>query len=1131
MTTINSRSALLARLHAVLTRQRLVLFLAGLVTTTAAALTVWIVLSLLANIMVLPVWLKITLLFGSVATASFFFARFALRHLFGGTIDQVALALEEKHPDIKGRLLAAVQFARMSDRAAYSSELIEQTELQAIDRAGLLNLNEVISFHPVLRTGRLLAIATAVGLALLVLFPGFFSYSFEVYSNPATEIAPPLAYTVTPFPGSTEWIKYKDVTIGAAIVGQRMPEKATLYYRLAGGSWQQNDFELKGLHRSAIVAGDSLAVGVTLRQINKSFDYYVVAGRVKTEVQKVDVVDRPRVNDIALSLFYPDYTGLAPQTIAENNGSFSAVTGTRVNLKIEANLPVEQAELIFADSSRVPLTVQGKKAEGSLVVDKSRSYHIRLRDHLNETNPDPIEYYITAVPDEYPTIDVLRPGFDANLTDEMVLPLKLHIADDYGFSSLVMKFAVSSQGRTSEEHVGVLRYSDRIKTEGDVELNWDMDQLNLFPGDYVTYYFEVADNDRISGPKVTKSRSYLARLPSLEELIADTEKESGERINQTEQLMQSGKELVERLKSAVRKMDSQSREAQKADWQQQKELESIANQNADMMENIQKLAQKMDSSLNKLQESSLMSREIMEKLAQIQKLFEEVATPEMKEAQRKLMDALKSMDQQKLQQAMKEFQLSQQELMQRLERTLALLKRMQVEQKMEAMVRQAEQMLQRQEQNNSATDSARANQLPQLAPKEDAVAQTMQDLKKANDELQQMLQEAKLEQEQSAQKFSEAVKKSDAEQNMRKMSGALQQQQKSGAQNEGQEAAAKIREMLGEMQNQQMAFKGGDQEKLKQAMRRAIDDANYLSKSQEELLKEAAALSPQTATMNDLAEKQQELSSSCSGLRNTIGELGKQSPFVAAELTSMLNQATQSMDEAMKDFSQSQCANGVRQQRDAMAQLNSASIRLMESLEQQSQCNKGGNCNKNVSQIEGMCNKQNMLNQQTQKQCNNPQPGRESMQRLAGEQGAIRKSLEELAQEFGESRQVLGRLDDIAKEMKKVEEDLGNGKVGEETTARQLHIYSRMLEASRSLQRKDFTEQRKATTATGQPVYIPPDLPNDLLNDRAHFEDRLRQFLGSDYPAQYEEQIKAYFRALLQIEAPANGSPEGTPAR
>jgi hypothetical protein len=82
-----------------------------------------------------------------------------------------------------------------------------------------------------------------------------------------------------------------------------------------------------------------------------------------------------------------------------------------------------------------------------------------------------------------------------------------------------------------------------------------------------------------------------------------------------------------------------------------------------------------------------------------------------------------------------------------------------------------------------------------------------------------------------------------------------------------------------------------------------------------------------------------------------------------------------------------------------------------------------------------------------------------------------------------------------------------------------------MLEASRSLQRRDFTEQRKANTATQTATFIPPGLSSDILNDRVNLEDRLRQYLGDGYPKQYEEQIKAYFKALLQIQSQSTGAP------
>jgi len=1141
MKKINSRLVLFRRLKSVLLKQRVVLFLAGLLATTSVVILTSVGLSFLANVIILPVWLKVALLLLSGILSLFFFTRFAMARLFDGNVETVAVRLESKYPDLKGRLIAAIQFARMQATPGYSAELMALTEKQALQKAGLVNFNEVLTFHPLLKTGRLFLLAGALAAVLVMAMPGLFSYSYEVYSHPTTEIAPPLGYKVVPTPGSTEWVKYRDIEIGAAIFGDRLPKKATIYHRLVGGSWQRSEADLRTKKSFLTDSGDSVTVGITLRQISRSFDYYVEAGRVKTEVQKIDVVDRPRVIGIKLSIFYPDYTELPPTVIDENNGSFSALVGSRVNMEVETNLPVQQAELVFADTSRTPLKIVGKSAEtslllqSSLLVEKSRSYHIRLVDHLGEQNPDPIEYYITAVPDEYPSIDVLRPGYNVNLNDEMVLPLMVRIFDDFGFTSLVLKYSVVSRGRQSEENVAVLHFSDRIKTEGDVEFNWDMDQLNLYPGDYVVYYFEVADNDKISGPKLTRSRQYIARLPSLDELIAEVEAESSQRITRTEQLYRQGKELAQRLKNVARKIKAQSKEAQKAEWQHQKELESIADKNMELVDKIEEMARQMENSVDKLAENSLMSREIMEKLAQIQKLFEEVATPEMKEAQRRLMEALKNMDPAELQKAMNDFEMSQEELLKRLERTLALLKKMQLEQKMEAMVRKAEQLVEGQQEMNEKTQSSPKEGLPPLAEPEDELRSSLEDLKKETEELAELAKEASMETSPEVQTFRDAIEKTDADQNMGNMSQALSDKQKSEAGKQGKTALSKLSEMLDQMQQQLLALKGGQEDEIQKAMRMAIDDANYLSHKQEDLLQRAAAVDPRSVVLREMAATQQDLASSCSGLKNRITELGKQSPFIAAELQKLVTDAISNMEQAMEGFDCKQGAPAIRNQREAMVNLNRAAIRMMESLDQQKQCNKGGNCDKSLSKLQSLCNKQNQLNQKT-KQCNNPSnqcdnpslnPNgvpkfRQELQRLAGEQGSIRKSLEELNAEFGNSRQILGRLDDIAKEMKGVEEDLADGEIGEETAQRQLRIYSRMLQAARSLQRKDFSEQRRATTAEEQPYFVPPALPTDIFSDRVNLEDRLRRFLGDNYPPQYEEQIKAYFKALLQAESALN---------
>jgi hypothetical protein len=644
----------------------------------------------------------------------------------------------------------------------------------------------------------------------------------------------------------------------------------------------------------------------------------------------------------------------------------------------------------------------------------------------------------------------------------------------------------------------------------------------------------VADNDVISGPKLSKSRQYIARLPSLEEMIAQTEQDSEQRVLETESLIKTGQELARRLKQAVRKMESESRQSPKADWQQQKELESIAEKNLELLDKVEGLAERMESSLEQMRERSLMSREIMEKLAEIQKLFEEVATPEMREAQRELMEALQNMDRQQLEEALKDFEMSQEELLERMERTLALLKRMQVEQKMEAMIREAEQLIEDQEQMNELTESTKADQLPQYSESEDQIKESLGKLKQEVPKLKDLLKEAGMEESQEAQKFAEAVESTDADRNMAQMSSSMQKLQKGEALEEGEQALSKLFDMLSEMQEQQMAMKGGDSDKIKEAMRRAIDDANYLSKDQEKLYERTADIGPRSIVIRDLAIVQQDLRSACSGLEKSIAELSTASPFIAAELNMLMDRAERSMETAVEQLDIKRGPLALQEQREAMVTLNKVSLRLMESLDRQNQCDNAKNCDQGLAKLESLCNKQSQLNMSTRKQCNNPslspeakQRMRASLGRLAGEQSTIRKSLEELDREFGNSRQIMGRLDGIVSEMRKVEEELTGGEVGRQTTERQLQIYSRMLEATRSLQRKDFSERRQATTATEDVYQVPPALSSEVLNDQTEIEDLLRQFLDDEYPAQYEEQVKAYFRALLQLRYQAQPRDQG----
>jgi tetratricopeptide (TPR) repeat protein len=1035
-------------------------------------------------------------------------------------IIKAALEVEKNHPDLKGRLVAALQFRHYDlTRTNFSKALVDMTGRQALGMTSGINFNEIVSGYPLwtkLRSGAIVA-----GLAVIIglLIPGIFSKAIEVYSQPTAVVAPPPGFSVVVSPGDAERVKYSDVAIGGALIGGGFADEAEIYYRFAEGRWQSERQSLLKREIYATEMGDSLPFVLTLKQVRRSFDYYIVAGEVRTETYSIDIVERPRVTSMKVTITSPSYTRLEPLTLDENTGSFAALVGSRAALEINANRDIDEAYLITDDSSRIRIDFAGQNGFADLSIAEDFSYHIRLFDREGEQNPDPIEYMVTAVPDEYPIIDVVYPGFDLNLDETMVIPFSLYISDDFGFSSLVLKYQVVSGGRKGTENIAVINFSEKIETEGEVSFNWNVEPFNLLPSDYVLYHFELADNDRVSGPKITGTRVYAARLPSIDEIVMQTETDQEGRVFEAEKILREQREAAEKL----RQLAEQIRAADNVDWQQKKDLENLVDQQELTAEKLEEMARQMEESIKEMDNNNLLSEQILEKLMELQKLFHEVATPEMKEAMKKLAEALKNMDQQELEEAMKDFQMSQDEMLDRLQRSVELLKRMQVQQKMSAMLKMIEEALLEQNRVNVDTEeSLDKESSSRLSAREQQLQKQMDALKKEAEKLEELLKEPPYNESDGHKRFAEAVKENQAKSDMGQMEQSLDKLEQDEALDHGQDASEKLGSMLSELQELMAKLASDEGDRLAKEIRKAIDDTNYLSEKQEEIHGACESNNFMVPSIGEAAAQQEILRESVEGLMERIRSLANESPFLAAEIRTFLEQSMEKMSGACQNLGNGSKRGALEPQRDAMFNLNRASIKLLDGLENQKQCNKGGSCNKPGMKMQSMCQKQSQINQETKGQC--PNPGqqlssgqRAALKRLAGEQGTVHKSLQEMQAEFGDRREILGRLDALAEEAKAIEEMLEEGQVGGDLQDRQLRIYSRMLDVQKSINRRDYSRERRAVTAEDIFRMSPGPLDDDGSLKTETLQDRLNRYLREGYPRQYEQQIKAYFKAISNM--------------
>jgi small-conductance mechanosensitive channel len=136
------------------------------------------------------------------------------------------------------------------------------------------------------------------------------------------------------------------------------------------------------------------------------------------------------------------------------------------------------------------------------------------------------------------------------------------------------------------------------------------------------------------------------------------------------------------------------------------------------------------------------------------------------------------------------------------------------------------------------------------------------------------------------------------------------------------------------------------------------------------------------------------------------------------------------------------------------------------------------------------------------------------MRRLSEEQRRIREQVEQIAREDQQKKELLGRLDQTQREMKEVEEALGSGQSMGDLEEKQTRILSRLLDSSRSVNRRDFEPQRES--APGQDIVraSPGELPAELLRENDRLRLDLLKAEADRYPTRYRAYVEAYLRSL-----------------
>ncbi|HET6881473.1 MAG TPA: hypothetical protein VFI31_15025 [Pirellulales bacterium] len=440
--------------------------------------------------------------------------------------DFFAALAEARHPELRNRLINGLQLGRGNEPG--SPRLIEAIVRDAVTATADVEVADSLDRRSLRRSATFLAIA-AVLLVTYSLSPRFANGLERVFA-PWADIPPFTATQVAKVtPGDKQVMEGSPVSVTAELAGA-VPEGAQLLIN-TGESWQRSPMRATDPKRPELF-------GLTLREASESFDYYVAAGDGRSRQYRINVVERPRIEGISISIAPPSYTELASSTVEHSDGEIAGLCGASVKLKLTASKPLKTARLMLDAGEPIELTrvaddrtwqtgcvLWSEKAKGDTVVERRVTAPARYQIYLAATDgselADPLWRSIALADDQPPTVAISSPGRDVQLKPEETFSIELLAKDDYGVGPMTLRYRVNDEKEPRE--LTSFPSEGAAATERNESYEWQLASGGLKAGDVVQYWAEVADRNDVTGPGVGRSPTYSLFIKSPEQILARLE--------------------------------------------------------------------------------------------------------------------------------------------------------------------------------------------------------------------------------------------------------------------------------------------------------------------------------------------------------------------------------------------------------------------------------------------------------------------------------------------------------------------------------------------------------------------------------------------------------------------------------
>lgn len=949
-----------------------------------------------------------------------------------------AIAIISKHfPHLQDRLLNTLELTELSNNPEVEENTLLLASInQRIESVRLLQFRKAISFKDSLQYLKYLFAVLFVIVSVYFLIPDLYSNSTDRLVHFNKKYLPPADFYFVLDSLPTGIVKGSDFALKVQTKGKYFPEEVNVLFGNA-------NFLMKKESDGSFT--------YLFRNVNTDIRFYLQSGNVSSEIYQINVLSKPGVRNMSLSIISPAYTKQVKR-VENNLGDVSVSEGSTLSWILKTEF-ASAGELVFSDS-----VTSGTQISDSNSLKFSRKVHKKLSYQIFlENNDFPrnlfARYNIDVIPDLYPQIKV------SSIQDSLINSAYYFrgiIKDDYGFSKL--RFVYES------ENYPVVYIPISIRknlTSQEFYFAFDFSSVDYTEGSNVKYYFEIFDNDEINGAKKSNSQQFNYYIPDSKQLYDLNTTVQDSISNQIEK----GINLSQSIQKDILRLQKNALDASADKWQQKQLMQQISSKKSqldDLLKNISKENQRKNNLMNS---SGIEDPEMLEKQKQIEELLKKVMDPELEklfEEFNKLADDLKSEDLNRIGNKLK---MSVNDFQKQLDRNLQLLERYEIELRTKQLADRIDKLAN--DQDKAANKYKRNEEL--LKSKQDSGKEKWQDIEKDLENLFDKNSEI-----QKPYSFENTEELRQEISNMIDNTNNQLQNGKSGkAAKNMKETSKKMRNLAQKLADNIAQSSSAQMSANIDHLIRLMNNLIEFSFEQENVLNQLRLINYKNPLYVKVIEQQGDLKEEYALIQDSLFALSARSPQVAVLIGNKIFEIETELDKVITEANDRRRIQASTAQQKVLNKANELSVFLSEALkqlmEQMANAMPGdqlGDKKGNKPSFSGLKDGQKSLKKMMEELISDMKNGKPTTKQKIGEflqkQEMYKHNLSEMLKNGGFGNESEKILREVMKMIDKIESDVSNFSINSSTSFRQNRILTRLLEAEKAHREKDFDKKRES---------------------------------------------------------------------